>query len=217
MWFSPPASSAPQWRNLSVCSEVSLLTEMRSRLTFPRVEWRSGNRTCRFSPATPAASSKEEEEEKNHLFLFFLFVFFLFFSDGTAADCGLNKWIITLQIRRNLNWYTRRMRKRILWNYKGGKHASHDCSCMDGESVTLACNFRTNVFKRKTVLSSLKKVANEKRARLTLGDVFLFFYLRKYFAVITAWCLRDKPQCCCCCICVVQLWEQLLLWCMLSV
>lgn len=141
--------------------------------------------------------------------------FFLFFSDGTAADCGLNKWIITLQIRRNLNWYTRRMRKRILWNYKGGKHASHDCSCMDGESVTLACNFRTNVFKRKTVLSSLKKVANEKRARLTLG--FLFFYLRKYFAVITAWSLQDKPQCCCCCICVVQLWEQLLLWCMLSV
>lgn len=105
---------------------------------------------------------------------FFLFCF-LFFSDGTAADCGLNKWIITLQIRRNLNWYTRRMRKRILWNYKGGKHASYDCSCMDGESVTLACNFRKNVFKRKTVLSSLKKVANEKRARLTLGDVFYFF------------------------------------------
>ncbi len=40
MWFPPPALSAPQWRNLSVCSEVS--QEMRSRLTSPRIEWRSG-------------------------------------------------------------------------------------------------------------------------------------------------------------------------------
>lgn len=57
--------------------EASLLTEMRSRLTFPRVEWKHRGRTdlsILSHPATPAASSRTRKKKKKKspvlLFLF---------------------------------------------------------------------------------------------------------------------------------------------------
>lgn len=102
---TPPAS---QHRNEGIYPFVlkCQFTEMRSALTFHRVQWRSG--TPDLSLLTGNSCSNRAKRLAPYL-------------SWNWTDCSRNTWIITLRTRRNLTWCTRRMRKCTLWNYKGGR------------------------------------------------------------------------------------------------
>ena len=140
---APAPAPAPQWRNLSVRSwslaahrdEVSADFSPRrvktSRESGP-VDSRPPGNSLQHPP------EKERRRKRNHLYFFFFFFFFVSSQTGRRLTAGwviiisiiiriiaVLTWIITLRIRRNLNWYTRRTPKCILWNCKG-----EDVSCV---------------------------------------------------------------------------------------
>lgn len=104
MWFPPPASRSrnegiPRFVLRCHCSQKWGLGWL-----FPASSEDQGT-----GPVDSHRQLLQHPPQKttNHLYLFL-------FSDGTPAGARRNKWIITLRIRRNLSWFTRRMRKRIL-------------------------------------------------------------------------------------------------------